>query len=65
MFSHLSEHGGVLAVLAGLHIHHLVVVLPLAAVDGPGVVCTKLLPEGGVVLYPVHWAIRSTTLHLK
>ena len=37
----------------------------LAALLGPGVLCAKLRPERGVVVYPVLWTVCSATSNLK
>ena len=62
--THLSKHDTGLAHFAGLQIYNLVVILLLAAVQRPWVHRPKRLPEGRVVLYPVHRAVCATALGL-
>lgn len=60
----LCEHGAGLADNAAFGIGHLEAAQTLAAVERPWVSGAVQLPEGGVILNPVQWAVCPTALHV-
>lgn len=63
--AHLGVYRSGLAKLAASWVIYIKATLTLAAGEGPGVCAAIRLPECGIVLHPIQWAVRPAALSLE